>query len=89
MMTGLIYGGPQIICPGNNFERRYNASSIVHLGAGVSLESSDFNAKTIKKIVKELNIKPIYANNSKKSGERLLNLGGVNRVVQVLEDLIH
>ncbi|MBW9154235.1 glycosyltransferase [Clostridium estertheticum] len=89
IMTGLIYGVPQIICPGNNFERRYNASSIVHLGAGVSLESGDFNAKTIKKIVKELNIKPIYANNSKKSGERLLNLGGVNKVVQVLEDLIH
>ncbi|MBX4269645.1 glycosyltransferase [Clostridium estertheticum] len=89
IMTGLIYGVPQIICAGNVFERRYNASSIVNLGAGVSLEVSDFNIETIKKIVNDLNEKPIYTNNSKKSGERLLNLGGVNKVVQVLEDLIH
>jgi len=37
-MTGLIYGVPQIICPGNVFERKYNESSIVKLNAGKMLE---------------------------------------------------
>lgn len=43
IMTGLIYWVSQIVCPGNLFERRYNADSIVNLKAGVSLEANDFN----------------------------------------------
>ena len=74
----------QVMC----LNDRYNASSIVNLGAGVSLEASDFNAETIKKIVNDFNEKPIYTNNSKKAGEQLLSLGGVNKVVQAIEDLI-
>lgn len=88
VMTGLIYGVPQIICPGNVFERQYNASSIVKLGAGVLLETSDFNYETIKRIVNDFNEKTTYINNSKIAGERLLSLGGVTKVVQVIEDLI-
>lgn len=85
IMTGLIYGVPQIICPGNVFERRYNAASIVNLGAGVSLEVSEFNAETIKSMVNNFNENSIYENNSKKAGEQLLSLGGVNKVVDILE----
>lgn len=88
IMTGLMYGVPQIVCPGKGFERRYNASSIVNLGAGVSLESSDFKAEIIKKIVKDLNEKTNYTNNAKKAGEQLLNLGGVNKAVDAIEALI-
>ena len=88
IMTGLIYGVPQIVCPGNVFERRYNASSIVNLGAGVSLEADDFKAETIKKIVSDFKRTPIYGNNSKKAGEQLLNLGGVDKAVQAIEDYI-
>lgn len=88
VMTGLIYGVPQIICPGNVFERQYNASSIVKLGAGVLLEASDFNCETIKSIVHDLNEKITYANNSKIAGEKLLSLGGANKAVKAIEDLI-
>jgi uncharacterized protein (TIGR00661 family) len=88
IMTGLIYGVPQIICPGNVFERRYNASSIVKLRAGVLLETSDFNVKTITNMVDEFNGNPMYTNNSKKAGEQLLSLGGVKKVVDCIEDLI-
>ncbi|GFZ34555.1 hypothetical protein CSC2_50810 [Clostridium zeae] len=87
IMTGLIYGVPQIIYPGNVFERRYNASSIVNLKAGISLEVNGFNYVTIKNIVNDFIENPIYANNAKKSGIQLLNLGGVNKAVEVIEAL--
>jgi len=87
-MTGLIYGVPQIVCPGNVFERRYNAASIVNLNAGVSLEANDFNAEIIKKIVNDFNVNKIYVHNSKKAGEELLSLGGTSKVVQFIESII-
>lgn len=88
IMTGLIYGVPQIICPGKVFERRYNAASVVNLGAGVLLETSDFNAQAIKKVVDDFSENPVYAGNSNKAGEQLLSLGGVDKVVDILEELI-
>lgn len=88
VMTGLMYGVPQIVCPGNGFERRYNAASMVNLKAGVSLESNDFNTETIKKIVNDFICNPVYAKNSKRAGEQLLSLGGVDKAVEVIEDLM-
>ncbi len=88
IMTGLIYGVPQIICPGNVFERRYNAASIVNLSAGVSLEANEFNAEKIINLVNNFSKNPTYSKNSKKVGNQLLNLGGVNKLVNIMEDLI-
>jgi uncharacterized protein (TIGR00661 family) len=88
IMTGLIYGVPQIICPGNVFERKYNASSIVNLKAGTMLEVKDFNYKIIKEIVDDFNENSTYANNSKKAGDVLLSLGGAAKAVQAIENLI-
>jgi uncharacterized protein (TIGR00661 family) len=87
IMTGLIYGVPQIIYPGNVFERKYNASSVVNLKAGVSLEVNGFNDVVIKSIVNDFIQDPRYANNAKKSGLELLSLGGVKKVVDVIEAL--
>ncbi|AJG99435.1 UDP-glucoronosyl and UDP-glucosyl transferase [Clostridium beijerinckii] len=88
IMTGLMYGVPQIICPGNVFERKYNASSIVKLNAGKILEAKDFDYKIITRIIDEFNEDSTYANNSKKSGEMLLSLGGVTKAVQAIEELV-
>lgn len=88
IMTGFIYGVPQIVCPGNVFERRYNAASMANLKAGVSLEKNNFNADVIKNIVNEFNENNIYAYNSKKAGEKLLSLGGTSKVVQSIENII-
>jgi uncharacterized protein (TIGR00661 family) len=89
VMTGLIYGVPQIICPGNVFERQYNASSIVKLDAGIMLKVCDFNSETIKRIVNDFNEKLTYTNNSKIAGEMLLSLGGATKAVQVIEAFIY
>lgn len=88
IMTGLIYGVPQIICPGNVFERKYNASSIVNLGAGIQLELREFKADILKKIIDDFIHNPTYENNAKKIGKELLHLGGVDRAIEAMEDLI-
>lgn len=88
IMTGLIYGIPQIVCPGNVFERRYNAASIANLKSGIILETNDFNSEKIKNIINEFNINNTYANNSKKAGEKLLILGGASKAVQAIENII-
>lgn len=88
IMTGLVHGVPQIICPGNVFERQYNASSIAKLGAGVVLETADFKSETIKRIVSDINEKSIYSNNARIAGERLLSLGGATKAAQAIEGLI-
>ena len=53
VMTGLIYGVPQIIFPGNIFERQYNAASIEQLKAGLVEElgsASEIPINTTKSI---------------------------------------
>ncbi|WP_043890881.1 glycosyltransferase [Paenibacillus sp. Aloe-11] len=88
IMTGLIYGVPQIVCPGGVFERRYNASSVAKLNAGVLLEAHDFNYETIRRIVDDFNENPIFASSANIAGEKLLSLGGVRNAVQVIENLV-
>lgn len=87
IMTGLMFSVPQIICAGNVFERQYNASSIVKLKAGISLETKDFKSEIIKKIVEDLKKESSYIENSKVAGEVLTNLGGANKVVEILESI--
>jgi len=88
VMTGLMYGVPQIVYPGNVFERKYNADSLVHLHAGVKLEKNGFTAKRIGNVVDEFKKNPTYAENAKKAGEQLLNLGGVKTTVKAIEKLV-
>lgn len=88
IMTGLMYGVPQIICPGNNFERRYNATSISNLKAGILLEPGNFNAETIMRIINDFSENPSYMLNSKEAGEHLSCLGGAEKAVTVLENLL-
>jgi len=86
IMTGLIYGVPQIIFPGKVFERKYNANSVAKLNAGISLEANDFTSQKIRQIVQEFEVNPMYMNNAKKAGKELLSLGGVSKVIDILEE---
>jgi len=88
IMTGLMYGVPQIIYPGNIFERKYNAASVVNLGAGVTLAKNEFTAERIGKIMDAFKETPTYAANAKKAGENLLDLGGAGKAVEAIEKLV-
>jgi uncharacterized protein (TIGR00661 family) len=88
IMTALMYGVPQIICAGKNFERKYNADSIVQLQAGVSLSIKEFTAENIAAATRRFEESSIYAANAEHAGDTLRKLGGAKTVVQVLETLI-
>lgn len=87
IMTGLIYGVPQIIFPGKVFERRYNAHSIEEIGAGWHCGESDFNSETISTIIQKFKSKLDYKNNSERIGKELLKLGGASQVIDILEGI--
>jgi len=40
----------------------------------------------IMQIVQEFETNPMYRNNAKEAGEKLLSLGGVSKVIDILED---
>jgi len=85
IMTGLLYGVPQIICAGNVFERKYNAESIVKLNAGVSIKPREFTAEILKGIVEDFERNDSYRTNSLKHGKSIVELGGVEKLVRSLE----
>ena len=86
IMTGFVYGVPQIIFPGKVFERKYNASSVEKNKAGFYLSEKDFNVEIIKSTVKTFETDITFKNNSLKIGKELLKLGGVSKLVDILEE---
>lgn len=75
----LIYGVPQIICPGKVFERKYNADSVIRTGAGIELSYMHFNAKAITDSFKKILSDKTYRHNALCIGKKLLSLGGVTK----------
>jgi hypothetical protein len=87
VVSGLLYGVPQIVCAGNkHFERQYNASSVVQVQAGVSLDAKDFTPDSLREAVRALKEDPSYAQRAREAGEKLLSLGGVKRIVEILQE---
>ena len=85
MADGLIYGVPQLICPGKVFERIYNAKSVESVNAGKLLELNDFKSEKIRleseKIIKDSSFKE----NSKAIGEKLKSLNGLDCILEAID----
>ena len=88
IMTGLIYGVPQIIYPGRVFERMYNAETIKTLKAGRMITSDMFTPEQITGIVDEFQADPSYEKVARDAGEKLLHLGGSQTAVSAMEKLV-
>jgi uncharacterized protein (TIGR00661 family) len=85
LMTGLVYGVPQVICPGSNFERQYNARSVENLQAGKLLDVKKFTPTGLRNSVEQLAGNPNYSENARKAGGGLLAMGGAVRIYEILE----
>ncbi|MDD3139356.1 MAG: glycosyltransferase [Lachnospiraceae bacterium] len=81
VIDGLLYGVPQIICPGKVFERKYNSKSIVKNKAGIELSYKNFSAEAISESVEKILLDTQYKNNAEKLGEILESLGGTDNIV--------
>jgi len=86
VMDGLLAGVPQVMIPGNVFERDYNASSVERIGAGKNLALADFNPQKFNQTVEEL-IASGAAVRASQAGAELASLGGAAKVLEVLENL--
>ncbi len=86
IMMGLIHAVPQIICPGNVFERRYNADSIVKVGAGIRITPEAFRPDILLRLITRFQNDFSYAANAETVGRWLSNLGGSKRVLDILEE---
>ncbi|MDP4121155.1 MAG: glycosyltransferase [Bacillota bacterium] len=87
IMTGLMYGVPQLIIPGKIFERKYNAECAEKAGVGRILDVSEFTPLKIRSALTEFCNSAEFSVKAEKLGEDLKNLGGVQSVVNILEKL--
>ena len=87
ILSGVMSGVPQIIFPGNVFERQYNAASIENLGLGRSYPDSQFKPSAILQAVTEMKDQISYAENICRIRSQLSKLGGVDRAIQSISRL--
>lgn len=85
MVDGLIYGVPQIICPGKVFERQYNADSLVRNHGGIKLDDRMFTADNILKYAQQIIQDMNYYEEAKKLGNRLSSFGGIKCIMDKCE----
>lgn len=85
VIDGLIYGVPQLICAGKVFERKYNAESIVKIGAGLEIPYKEFTGCNIKAAADKIISQGEYQKNAMKTGKVLLSLGGAGNIIKSLE----
>ena len=85
-MDALAYGTPQVIAPGQVFERRYNAESIERTGAGIKLES--FDAETLRYACLRVIGDHSFAESASALHRELAAGGGATRIVEVVEQAI-
>ena len=83
---GLIYGVPQLICAGKVFERKYNARSIVKIGAGLEISYREFTGRNIKAAADKIILEEKYRENALNIRKVLLSLGGTKNIVKKIKE---
>ena len=86
MIDGLIYGVPQLICPGRVFERIYNGKSVENLGAAKVLSLDEFKSEIIKAESEKLINDNQFRKNSKLIGDKLKSCGGIDCIIGAINE---
>ena len=86
MIDGLIYGVPQLICPGRVFERIYNGKSVENLGAAKVLNLDEFKSEIIKAESEKLINDNQFRKNSKFIGDKLKSCGGIDCIIDAINE---
>ncbi len=87
MVQSLMNSVPLLVCPGKIFERRYNAESVVKIGAGKLVDVKDFTPQSIVSICKEFENDLSYRQKAFDAGRKLYELGGVDKAIEALETI--
>ncbi|MBQ2962402.1 nucleotide disphospho-sugar-binding domain-containing protein [Methanobrevibacter sp.] len=84
VIDGLIYGVPQLICPGRVFERIYNGRSVEKAGSGKVLGIDEFKSDIIKSESEKLINDSIFRENALQIGEKLKSLNGIDSILEIM-----
>lgn len=87
ILSGIMFGVPQIVFPGNVFERQYNADSLERLGLGKRCPDAQFNPAAILQTVTEMKAQTNYIKNIRGIQSQLRQLGGVDQAIQTISSL--
>ena len=82
ILSGIMFGAPQIVFPGNVFERQYNADSIERLGLGKNHADAQFNPSAIIQAVAQIKQETSYFENIAGIRCQLMKLGGIDQAIQ-------
>ena len=83
-MDGLIYGVPQLICPGRVFERIYNGKSVENANAGIVLGIDEFKSEIIKYESERLTDEISFRENSRLIGDKLKSQNGIDCILDTI-----
>ena len=86
VIDGLVYGVPQLICPGRVFERIYNGKSVEKVGSAKVLEHNRFKSEIIKNECEELISDDSFRKNSKSIGDKLKSFNGIDCILDVMNE---
>lgn len=86
IIDGLIYGVPQLICPGRVFERIYNAKSVEKVKSGKIIEVNEFKSEKIRLKSEKLINDTSYQENSRLIGDKLKSTGGINCILKSINE---
>ena len=87
MVDGLIYGVPQLICPGRVFERIYNGKSVENLGAAKVLDLDEFKSEIIRAESEKIINDDGFMQNSIKIGDKLKSCGGIDCILDAINEM--
>ena len=86
VIDSLVYGVPQLICPGRVFERIYNGKSVEKVGSAKVLDHNRFKSEIIKKECEELISDDSFRKNSKSIGDKLKSFNGIDCILDVMNE---
>ncbi len=80
MIDALLYGVPQMICPGRVFERKYNAEMLAHNGAGLVLPFERCCADEIRRLSEQIRQESSFAEQADRLRKELLSYPGLEEI---------
>ncbi len=84
VIDGLIYGVPQLICPGRVIERIYTGRSVEQAASGKVLGIDEFKSDIIKSESEKLINDSIFRENALQIGEKLKSLNGIDSILEIM-----
>lgn len=89
VVDGLIHGVPQIVIPGNVFERKYNAECLEKKNAGAIVTTGKFSSDVIRSNAERLIGSEEIRNNACELGAKLLYAGGVETIMSEISNMLY